>query len=79
MYESLLRTSIEARAYQLPPRVCNVNCCSVAARENKQEANVGGNYPNGGFSAARYRKRDNEFDDILNFSNSGSAGGMYKI
>jgi hypothetical protein len=78
-YESLLRTSVDARAYQLPPRVCNFNCCSVAARENiKEEAIAGGNYPTGGFSAAKYRKRD-EFDDILNFNSSGSVGGMYKI
>jgi hypothetical protein len=45
----------------------------------KEEAIAGGNYPTGGFSASKYRKRDNEFDDILNFNNSGSVGGMYKI
>lgn len=79
-YESLLRTSVDARAYQLSPRVCNLNCCNVAARANvKEEAIAGENYPTRGFSAGKYRKRNQEFDDILNFSSSGSVGGMYKI
>ena len=78
VYELLLRTSVDARAYQLSPRVCNFNCCTVATRDNvKQEVNAGNDYPSGGFSGARYKKRD-EFDDILNF-NSGSEGGMYRI
>ena len=75
VYELLLSTRVEARAYQLSPRFCNLNCCSVRASENvKQEAIVGADT----LTRSKYTKRDNEFDDILNFNNAGS-GGMYQI
>lgn len=62
VYESLLRTTIDERAYELPPRVCNLNCCSIASHRNvKEDVIIEGNYPSGGFASAKYRKTNYEF------------------